>query len=65
MTRTLKNLLAGMREALQIMPSRRTYIVNDGGFSADAAHLRGDFQRIGQDMNKAIQRGEQTHYRTS
>jgi hypothetical protein len=39
--------------------------VNDGGFSTDAAQLRGDFQRIGQDMKKAIKRGEQTHYRTS
>ena len=65
MTRTLKNSLAGMRQALQIVPSQRAYIVNDGGFSTDAAQLRGDFQRIGQDMKKAIKRGEQTHYRTS
>ena len=28
MTRTLKNFLAGMRQALQIVPSQRAYIVN-------------------------------------
>ncbi|PTQ89140.1 hypothetical protein [Agitococcus lubricus] len=65
MRNMLKNMIQGMRQALQLMPSQRAYIVNDGGFAQDAIQLRADFQRVSQDMNKAINRGEQTNYRTS
>lgn len=59
----LLNLFAGMGRVLELAPER-DYIRPRGGFAADAAALRGDVRRVGNDLKQALQRhGQQINHR--
>lgn len=61
----LKNFLAGMRRAIDLVPAPREYILpHRDGFARDAAQLRGDFGAIGRDMRAVLKHDESTNYRT-
>lgn len=56
MNRHLCNIFQGMRRVLELFPSSPEYIVptKGAGPAADAKALRGDWMRVGADMNRSI-----------
>lgn len=59
----LRNLLAGMGRVLMLAPER-DYVRPERGFARDAAALRGDARRVGDDLKLGLDRhGQQIHYR--
>lgn len=59
----LKNFLVGLGEALSMTPQPRGYRIDQHGFQADAANLRGDFAKVGADMRAALKRDQSTNQR--
>jgi hypothetical protein len=61
----LLNFLRGMGEIFQIAPPARAYSANGGGFAADAANLRRDWQTVGDDLRRTMKRVQSPNDRPS
>lgn len=59
----MKNLLAGARSVLGLLPPPRAYRVPGKGFRDDAAALRGDFRRVGDALRGPIKAARQIYGR--
>jgi hypothetical protein len=56
MNTILQNMLSGIRDAFVIGGVRDYARPSPDGFAADARALRGDMQRVAQDMRRCVER---------
>lgn len=59
----IKNLLAGMRQALTLTPEPRGYRIDNHGFRTDALRIAGDFSSVGKDMRTVLKNDKQANNR--
>ncbi len=53
MTRTMKNLIEGAKEALTLKASTDYSTPTRGGFHKDSLNFKGDIRKIGSDFRKS------------
>lgn len=58
----LMNLIAGMASIFDLAPRQRSYPIRKNGFFIDQKHLRGDVNKLGDDIRKVLNKyGKSSH----